>query len=209
MLELLLAPESWPFAFAVILVLLIGLVETLSLFIGVSLPAAFDHAAALHADGLADSWLGWLHVGKVPMLVLLVILLTAFALFGFALNALGHGLLGVYPAPALSAAAAFLGALPVVRLLGGAIGRLVPKDESSAVTLDTLVGHVAVVVNGTARRGYPAQARVRTGQGQTFYIHVEPEDEAARFAAGDAVLLVRQISGARFAGIANPRPDLL
>jgi hypothetical protein len=208
-MDLLLAPESWPFAFAIALVVLIGLVEAVSLLIGVSLSGFFDHAAALHLDGLADSWLGWLHVGKVPALVLLILLLTAFALCGLAINALSLGLLGFYPAPALSCAGAFVCALPVVRATGNGIARLIPRDESSAVSLSSLVGHVALVVNGTARLGYPAQARVTTGQGQTFYVHVEPDDEGLTFVAGDSVLLIKQISGARFAGIANPRPDLL
>ena len=87
--------------------------------------------------------------------------------------------------------------------------RIIPKDETSAVLLETLVGHVAVVVNGTARVNYPAQARVKSEQGQTFYIHVEPDDEDVQFTTGESVLLIKQISGARFLGIANPRPDLL
>lgn len=208
-MELLLAPESWPFSFAVTLMVLVGLVEALSLAIGASLSGALDHWMALDMDGLADSWLGWLHLGRVPVLVLLVLFLTAFALFGLGLNALTHGLAGAYPPPLLSSAFAFLGALPVVRSLGGLIARLIPKDETSAITLDSLVGHVAVVINGTARHGYPAQAKVKTEQGQTFYVHVEPADEAGQFGVGDSVLLIKQVSGARFLGIANPRPDIL
>lgn len=209
MIELLLAPESWPFTFAVVLLALIGLIELVSLSIGISLPGVLDHATLEHLGDLADSWLGWLHIGKVPMLVLLVLLLTAFALIGFTLNALTHQFLGVYPTPLLSSGAAFLGALPLVRAVGGGIARLIPKDESSAVSLGSLVGHVAVVVNGTARKGYPAQAKVKNEQGQTFYVHVEPDSEITQFTAGDSVLLVKQISGARFQGIANPRPDIL
>ncbi|MCX7111711.1 MAG: YqiJ family protein [Candidatus Methylumidiphilus sp.] len=208
-MELLLTPESWPFTFSVILVVLIGLVETVSLLIGASLAGALDHLALFHADALADSWLGWLHFGKVPMLVLLIIMLTVFALLGFTFNLAFHGLLGVYPEPLLSSGVAFLVALPVVRACGGVIARIIPKDETSAVLLETLVGNVAVVVNGTARVNYPAQARVKNEQGQTFYIHVEPDDENVQFTTGESVLLIKQISGARFLGIANPRPDLL
>ena len=208
-MELLLAPESWPFSFAVILVVLIGVVESLSLAIGASLSGVLDHVLPMDIDGLGDSWLGWLHVGKVPILVLLIILLTAFALFGLGLNALVHGLAGGYPPPILASAFAFCAALPVAHGLGGVIGRLIPKDESSAVSLDSLVGHVATIVNGTARKEYPAQAKVRTEQGQTFYVHVEPADDDTQFVAGDSVLLIKQVSGARFLGIANPRPDIL
>jgi len=208
-MELLLAPESWPFTFAVMLVLLVGLVESLSLALGASLSGVLDNVLPQDIDGLADSWLGWLHVGKVPVLVLLILLLTAFSLFGLGLNALVFGLTGSYPPIILSSAFALFGALPVAHGLGGVIGRLIPKDETSAVSLDSLVGHVAVVVNGTARKAYPAQAKVRTEQGQTFYVHVEPTDDGTQFVVGDSVLLIQQVSGARFLGIANPRPDIL
>lgn len=208
-MELLLAPESQPFTFAVMLVVFVGLIEAVSLILGASLSGALDHVLPMHLDGLADSWLGWLHIGKVPVLVLLILLLTAFALFGLGLNALVHGLSGGYPPPILSSAFAFVAALPVAHGLGGVIARLIPKDETSAVTLDSLVGHVATIVNGTARKAYPAQAKVKTEQGQTFYIHVEPADDDAQFVVGDSVLLIKQVSGARFLGIANPRPDIL
>ncbi len=181
--------------------------------LGVSMTAWMDNqlpeGIGADYDSLPDSWLGWLHIGKVPLLVLLVLLLTAFAAIGLACGAVAHGLFGFYPPALISAPLAFLGALPVVHLAGTAIGRIVPSDETSAVPLSSLVGRIAVVVNGTARVGYPAQARTRNEAGQTFYVHVEPDSEGHEFSAGDAVLLVSQISGSRFHAILNPRPDLL
>jgi len=49
--------------------------------------------------------------------------------------------------------------LPIVRILGAGVARLVPSDESFAVTLDSLVGRVATVLGGTARNGYPPRRR--------------------------------------------------
>ncbi|MFZ4700912.1 MAG: YqiJ family protein [Candidatus Methylumidiphilus sp.] len=208
-MELVVAPESWPFTFSVILVVLIGAIEMVSLLVGVSLAGALDHIASIHIEGVADSWLGWLHVGKVPMLVLLVILLTAFALTGFAFNAAYYGFYGVFPKPLISSGIALLIALPIVRIFSNFISRFMPKDETSAVLLESLVGQVAVVVNGTAKKGYPAQAKVKNHQGQTFYIHVEPDNENVQFVMGETVLLIKQISGARFLGLSNPFPDPL
>lgn len=206
--DLLLAPQAWPFAVALTLVAAIGGLEALALLGGFDMLGWADGALSHDLDG-ADAGLGWLHVGKVPLLVLLLILLTAFAGLGYLGLGLMRGLLGVFPPVWLSAPAALLGALPVVRVCGSAVGRLVPRDESSAVSLDTLVGRVATVVNGTARAGYPAQARVRNEAGQSFYVHVEPDAPDLTLASGQSVLLVKQISGARFLAIANPRPDLL
>jgi hypothetical protein len=109
----------------------------------------------------------------------------------------------------LSIPIAAVAGLPIVRILGAGIARLVPSDESFAVTLDSLVGRVATVLGGTARNGYPAEAKVLNQHGQTLYVMVEPDTAGAIFEAGASVLLVRQIAGTHFAGIANPRPDLL
>jgi hypothetical protein len=206
--DLFLAPQAWPFSVALALVLAIAVIEGAAQMLGFPVFGWID-GGALGASDAADAWLGWLHVGKVPVLVLLVILLTSFAMIGYLVMAVAWSLLGVYPAAWLSAPLAFFGALPVVRGSGLVIARLIPRDETSAVSLDTLVGRVAVVVNGTARAGYPAQARVRNEAGQSFYVHVEPDDPAVHLESGASVLLVKQLSGARFTAIANPRPDLL
>ncbi|HEX8987463.1 MAG TPA: YqiJ family protein [Rhodocyclaceae bacterium] len=211
-MELFIANESWPFTAAVIMLLAIAVIEGMGLVVGLSFSGWLDHMlpdASHGLEGLSDSWLGWLHIGKVPLLVSLVILLTAFAMIGYTINALVHGAFGAYPPTALAAVPAFLGALPVVRASGEAIARIIPRDETSAVLLETLVGRVAVVVNGTARANYPAEAKVKNDHGQTLYVRVEPEAADQQFGAGESVLLVKQISGSRFLAIANPRPDIL
>jgi hypothetical protein len=86
---------------------------------------------------------------------------------------------------------------------------VIPKDESSAVTLDTLVGRVAMIIGGEARRGNPAQGKVATDSGQTLYVMIEPDDTEGILVNGDKVLLVRQLGGTRFTAIPNPRPDIL
>jgi hypothetical protein len=94
-------------------------------------------------------------------------------------------------------------------MLGNVLARIVPREQSFAVTFDSLVGLVAIVVNGTARAGYPAQAKVVNQHGQTLYVMVEPDQQDVTFQSGASVLLVRQLAGNRFSGIDNPRPDLL
>jgi hypothetical protein len=203
-------PEAWPFLLSGLLLIALTLIELAAQLIGMGGAAALD-AWILGENGMdiADSWLGWLHVGKVPILVLLIIFLTFFSLSGAGLLLLAKALFGLIPPAWLAGGLAALIALPGVRTAGGVLGRLIPRDETSAVSLDSLVGQVATVISGTARVNYPAQARVRNPAGQQFYVHVEPDDPAQTLATGDAVLLVRQLSGARFQAIANPRPDLL
>jgi hypothetical protein len=206
-----LAPETWPFAAATLLLLLVTAVEGLALMLGTNISNWVDHFLPDPTDavhGAFDKPLGWLHVGRVPVLVLLVVFLAAFALTGFALNMVVHRLFGLWLTTWIAVPIAVITALPIVRILGAGLARVIPADETFAVTLDTLVGRVATIVSGTARHGYPAQAKVTSQYGQTHYIMVEPDGDGT-FESGVSVLLVRQINGTRFAGIPNPRPDLL
>lgn len=212
LLEVLFAPQAWPFEVALILLVAVVVIEAVGLVVGLS-PSGWlahllpDDGAGL--ESLSDSWLGWLHVGRLPLLALFVILLTAFVVIGYALLFLAHGLFGALPPAALGATLAAFGAVPALRVVGGWIARITPRDESSAVRLESLIGRVAVVVNGTARQDYPAEARVKNEHGQTMYVRVEPDRPEVVFGPGQAVLLSEQISGSRFRAIANPRPDLL
>jgi hypothetical protein len=211
--SVLFAAQTWPFAVALLLMLLITAVEGIALLVGVSAFHWIEHwipepKGAGHG-GVLDNGLGWLHVGRVPALALLVLFLAAFAMIGFVANMVVHRLFGIWLPAWLSAPGAFVAALPVVRLLGAGMARLVPADESFAVSLDTLVGRVATILGGTARHGYPAEAKVLSQYGQTLYVMVEPDLPDVILQPGSSVLLVRQITGNRFAGIPNPRPDLL
>jgi len=156
-----------------------------------------------------DSWLGWLHLGKVPVLVLVVVFLALFALVGFALDLIAAGVFGTLIPPLIAAPVAAVAALPLMRICAGSIAHLIPSDQTYAVSLDTLVGRVAVIVSGTARLGYPAQGKVTSEHGQVLYVMVEPDTADVTFVQNDAVLLVKQLSGTRFQAIRNPRPDLL
>ena len=110
-----------------------------------------------------------------------VLFLAGFALTGFALN---HGRASLHRclgAAARLRAAAFFATLPIVRILGAGLARLIPQDQTYAVSFDSLVGRVATIVSGTARPGYPAQARVPNEHGQTLYVMVEPDAEGMTF----------------------------
>lgn len=205
------AVQTWPFSCATVLLIFITVAEGVALFAGASLFHWLEHALHLPGghEGFFARGLSWLHVGRVPLLALLVAFLAAFAMIGFALDLAAHQLLGLWLPVPLSVPLAVVGALPVVRLAAQRLGRVIPQDQSFAVTLGSLVGRVATVLAGHARKGRPAQAKVSSEHGQTLYVMVEPDAEGLAFEAGTSVLLVRQISGSRFAAIPNPRPDLL
>jgi hypothetical protein len=206
------AAETWPFTAAAFLMLLIAIVEGVAMVVGATLSAVLQHHLPDPWDnvhGPFDKLLGWLHVGRVPFLVLLVLFLAGFALTGFALNMVAHRFFGVWVAPVVSVPTAFFATLPIVRILGAGLARLIPQDQTYAVSFDSLVGRVATIVGGTARPGYPAQARVPNEHGQTLYVMVEPDTQGVTLQGGERVLLTKQIAGNRFAAAINPWPDLI
>jgi hypothetical protein len=209
-----LLPSLWPFTVAIGLLLALAVLEAASLVVGVSmshwLDMAVDHPDHPdHPDGPVNAALGWLHIGKVPLLALLVIFLTAFAILGIAGQFLAKAVLGGFlPTPIVVPIAAVLGIL-AVRVFGRALGRLVPRDESTAISDTSLVGRIGTVVIGTASAGRPAEARLTDEHGNSHYVMVEPDGPDETLEAGASVLLVRHLSGRRFHAIRNPKPGLL
>jgi len=203
------APELWPFSLATMLIVALAATEALGLLIGASALHWHGDAFADHPDNLVADTLGWLHVGKVPILVLVVVFLTVFAVAGFVAQFVARSTLDHFvPVPAATAVA-FVAGILGVRTLGAALAKVIPKDETTAVADASLVGRVGTIVIGTARAGRPAEARVRDEFGATHYVMVEPEEREETFASGASVLLVRHLAGRRFHAIHNPKPELL
>lgn len=203
-----------PFLVAIGLMAAIGVIEGLSLLIGASLSHHLDSYLAHGLDHGADSFagdglLGWLHVGRAPILVLLVIFLMGFAIGGLVLQWVVSGLVGQPLPPFIACAIAVVGAVPTVRVLGGRIAHHIPKDETTAVSEESFIGRIARLTAESAAAGKPGQARLTDEHGQAHYLLVEPDDPQTRFDRGDSLLLVSRASASVFRAIRNPRPDLL
>jgi hypothetical protein len=201
----------WPFALATVVLLGVAAAEALALLIGASASHWLDGvvADADHPDGFTGEALGWLHIGKVPLLAILVIFLTTFAVTGFSFQLAAMSMIGHYLPTLLAVGLALVCAVVAVRVLGAALGKVIPRDETTAVPDASLVGRVGTVVIGAARAGRPAQARIHDEHGTAHYVMVEPEGPDESLEAGASVLLVRHLSGRRFHAIHNPKPELL
>lgn len=190
MIDFLLVPENLLFSTALVLMLLIGMVEAFGL--GFS---AFDAGDLDLADAGANPLLNWLGVGRLPLLILLVAALASFGLCGLALQQVAVAWTGRLLSAPVAGAAAFLVALPLTGLLGRLLARILPADETSAVSLASLVGRRGEIVLGTATAGCPARARVRDAFGQSHYLLVEPNLPGDRLAQGEEILLVDREAG--------------
>lgn len=181
------SPEYLPFVAALALMIMIGIVEAMGL--GAS-AAHLDIDADVHGE--APDLLGWLGIGQVPLLMLIVVLLALFGLAGLAVQQIAEGVSGDPLSPWVAAPAALLASLPLLGWCARGLARIMPRDETTAIGLDALLGKRATVTIGTARRGSPARARVRDLHGQVHYVMMEPNEDGGAIDAGESALLVRR-----------------
>lgn len=154
------------------------------------------------SPGPLSQILGWLCVGKVPILVLLIVFLTAFGLAGFLVQGAVRGLIGA-PLPVIIAVVpALFAAIPATRAAGLTLAKIMPKEQTEAVSQKRFIGKIATIVRGEARKGLPAEAKFSDRHGQTHYVLIEPDDEKETFAQGSKVVIVKQ-TGSTYRAILN------
>ncbi|WP_336298355.1 OB-fold-containig protein [Sphingomonas sp. QA11] len=190
---------------AFVVMLGIGLVEAVGLGLGhLDLHPGIDGHADLDAHGVLD-WLGL--GGGLPLLIWLTSLLCCFTIAGVAVQQIATGALG---APLhwgiASAAALATGGFANVFVAHG-LGRIMPGYESSVIDTGDLLGRRGIILEGTARRGFRARARVVDQHDQAHYVMVEPHDDADTIAQGETVLLVRR-EGVIFYAMPENHPTL-
>lgn len=206
----LLAEYNLPFLIALIALVLISVAQI------VGFGDIFDADGDIEIDVDPDAAIssGWLEgvfsllgLGKVPFLIWLMLLMFVFAAVGVSGQALAVALLGVPLDTAAAALLAAAAALPINGALTRPLARLLPQDETSAVSLDTLVRRDAEIQIGTAKRGSPARSKVIDVFGHPHFVMVEPHDPDTVMSEGDTVLLVRR-QGQTFYAVHYESPKL-
>lgn len=198
------------FAGALALMLLIALLEGVTTLLGMGLSNMIEgffpdinlDIEAPQAPSALSRLLGWLHVGRIPVLILLVLFLTAFGLIGYGIQSLLVAIFGVFFPGWMVAIVAIFVALPIVKTSGAVLEKMIPQDESSAISEEDYIGRIAFITLGNARKGYPAEAKLSDQYGQTHYLMVEPESDGIVFNQGEEVLLVAR-ANSKFIAIKN------
>ena len=222
MLEGMLTPALAPFSIALGVMLLIAITEAMGTVFGISpsglvdqmvpdmdvdvdvdLDADVDADASAEPSGFLSGLLGWLCIGKVPVLVLLVAFLTAFGISGMVLQSIAKSALGFHLPAVLAVCFTLFVALPPTRWFALGLSKIMPKEESEAVSTTSFIGKVATITRGIARKGVPAEAKLRDVHGQMHYVLVEPDVADEEFPLGSEVLLTNQSSAIRFKAIRN------
>jgi hypothetical protein len=207
--SLLTADQNLPFGIGFALIVGIAVIEGVGMLVSISPSNFLDNLVPdVAGDSGLDRVLGWLHLGKVPALVILLLFLTGYTVFGYSLQMVSHGLFGHYLPVWIAGLLAVPSGLATVRGLGALVAHIIPRDETSSVSEQTLLGRVGVIVTGAAKRGLAAQARVKDSLGRSHYLMVEPDLDDEVLDEGTHVLIVRKV-GAFYRCIANPHPSLM
>ena len=199
MLDELLSPAYMPFAISFVIMIGIGLIEAVGLGLG-----NLDLDAGMHVDGTSHgsevTLIDWLGLGDIPILIWLTSLLACFTLLGVAIQQIAAVTFGAPVPPGLAAGGALVGGLILNTFAANGLARILPGTETSAISSDDLVRRRGTILEGTARRGQPARAKVVDHYGQAHYVMVEPHEDSDVIAQGETALLVRR-EGSLFFGL--------
>ncbi|WP_442578467.1 OB-fold-containig protein [Mesorhizobium sp. ASY16-5R] len=163
--------------------LLLGVFQIVVFFAG---SLSFGDSIADLLDGTSIGELfDWLNLGRVPISIIGMLLLVTFGAVGILLS----DTLPLIPdwAYAFAAAPAAIG---VTKVLGNGIARLIPQDESYAVSRGDLVGRTGVVTLGPLDDGHPGNVRVRDTHGDLHTIRARPADAGTVIEKGAEVVVV-------------------
>lgn len=166
----------------------------------VSEPDTAGEVSGPSAGGILDI----LGIRKVPLTVWLALFCALFAGTGLVLQTALWSTLGWMLPRIIAVPLALVPSLAFTRSLAGLIARLIPRDETSAISERSLGRRRGVITVGTARRGSPAQVRITDGFGNTHYAMLEPLSDSDAIAEGAEVLVLRLPRGElRLVGISE------
>lgn len=201
MIEFLLADINIGFAIALCSVLALAILEGVGMLIGLSMMNLLDHISPVDLDIEVDAdlpaggltpLLGWLCLNRLPLLIWLVLFLTSFGITGYTLN---YVLLNNFSAnlpEILTYGLSFICSLYATHYIGKPLSRLLPKNESSAISNNSFNGLIATITIGTAKQDSPAEASLTDSFNQKHYVLVTPDSETEEFNQGQQVVLVEK-----------------
>ncbi|MBH1992142.1 MAG: DUF1449 family protein [Sphingomonadaceae bacterium] len=200
MFAIFLTPDYAIFSGAFLVMVGIGLIEAIGLGLG-----NFDLGADLDSDASAGEisapsaldWLGLKH--GLPILIWFTSLLGCLTIAGVAIQQIAEALMGASFHWGIASALALVVGGGMNRFTAGWLAQILPEYESSIIDTEDLVMRRGTVLEGSARRGHPARAKVIDQYGQAHYVMVEPHNEADIIGPGETALLVRRTGSLFFA----------
>ena len=200
-------PANYPFLVALFVVFVLAAIEGVGLLIGAGIFGFLDGVLPdidlgteldididmpdMQTPSMTGQFLTWLRMGRVPVVFSLIVLLVAFGLIGLTIQGLSLSIFGSALPAIVAVLPALLLSIPVLSLGNRFLALVLPRDETSAISRNRLIGKIATITLGEARHDFPAQAKVTDRFGLTHYIMLAPDNEDESYRQGDRLLLVR------------------
>lgn len=201
MIEFILADINIGFSIALCAVLALAILEGIGMLIGLSMVNLLDHISPVDLDldididlpeGGLTPLLGWLCLNRLPLLIWLVLFLTSFGITGYTVNYIMLTNFMVNLPEFLTYCLSFILSLYATHHIGVPLSRLLPKNESSAISNNSFTGLIATITIGTAKQDSPAEASLIDSFNQKHYVLVTPDNDNEEFNQGQQVVLVEK-----------------
>jgi len=157
-----------------------------------------------HEPGMFGTAWDWLNAGRVPLLILIMIMLGTFGALGYMIEGVSHSFVGWLPT-FMAAVPAFIVTIPVTRRVSLLVSKVVPRDETYVVEAGSLVGQTGVIVTGPLAENTIARVKVKDAHGNQHFPWVRTKDPNLKLDNGDHVLLVEHIGSEYLAIAADPK----
>lgn len=132
--------------------------------------------------------LNFLGIGRVPFTIWLVTLLTSFSVLGIYIT------LKFDLSQVITIGPVLIVALVITKFVSQLFSKIIPGDETTAVSEETLVGLSGVLMSPSIKPGYRGQLRVIDIHNQVHYIMVEPNDDVEYIASDILIVTERRES---------------
>jgi Protein of unknown function (DUF1449). len=152
----------------------------------------FDADAEGFGFGKAMYFVGF---GKVPFLMVLMSFLASFGVSGYILQSVSYKLSSAVLPLAFAVPAAIVLGLLITGRITAVLARIMPKEHTTAISDNDLIGREAIVTYGTATSSLPATAEVIDQHGRTQHIQLKASAEGESFEEGQKALIVRSEDG--------------
>lgn len=189
-----------PFTISILLMISIAILEGVGMLLGVTISSLLDTILPdydtnvdinVSQNGLTKL-LGWMNIGRVPLLVMIIAFLTVFGLTGLFLQFLIFELIGIYISVLIIIPLVLVISLPLTKSFTNLLKKIIPQDETSSISSEEFIGKVVIVTLGRATKGNPAEAKFIDIYGQAHYLMVEPEEENVMFEQGESIILSKK-----------------
>lgn len=200
-MDFLTAGPNLPFLVAGCVVLALLILGIISMVIGVGhdlfhIHADIDFTLDANGNGIPDylemghgSFIGWLNPGHVPSTIFIILFSGIYSILGFSAQWIYDGVTGGLAPGLLAGPLVAALAFPLVRSSSAAIAPVIPKDETNAIRVESLVGTGGVLTAGPINQVRFGIARFTDSYGTDHNLMVCGEGEET-IANGSPVVLL-------------------